>query len=375
MKLPILCTLMLAASLQATLPQFGQSSLSFGTVSTSSQSQQTVSLSNPGDQTLVLEFIEDSEGLLSIVPSQLSLAAGGSANVTVTFAPEHNLAYSGQLVAGGSEGAVQIPWSGSGDYPGSTWDSTYNLWGSALKSVLLNLVDDEDVVGYDSARALMFGTIDNVSGWVEGVYTGFMVQTSGIPDHTVMNTEHTWPQSYGAEGDARSDLHHLFPTKSSINSSRGNLPFGEVVSSSSGYPTGGADRGTNSSGIVVFEPRLQHKGDCARAVFYFALRWGNREGFLNLANQESVLRGWHTLDPPDSWEINRNNQINSYQDNLNPFVSQPGLLERIASFTGSADFPTQAEFALWPGIRLCFASVWLVRHMMVWCWRIRVLQV
>ncbi len=356
MKKSILFFLSLAAVLQAAPPQFGQSSISFGTVTTGASSQRSITLSNPGDEPLVLEFIEDSAGELSVSPSTLTLAAGGSASVTVSFSPEHNLAYSGMLVAGGSAGAAGIPWTGSGDYTGTTWDSTYNLWGSALKAQLLNLIDDESVIGYDNARAAMFGDIDNVNGWVEGVYTGFMLQTSGIPDHTVMNTEHTWPQSYGAEGDARSDLHHLFPSKSTINTSRGNLPFGEVVVSSSGYPQSGADRGTNSSGVLVFEPRLQHKGDCARAVFYFALRWGNRESFLNLANQETVLRGWHTLDPPDTWEINRNVEINSYQHNLNPFVAQPGLLDRIASFTGSADFATSAEFSLWPDDSLLLGS-------------------
>ena len=44
-----------------------------------------------------------------------------------------------------------------------------------------------------------------------------------------MNTEHTWPQSKGATGAAKSDLHHLFPTDSKANSIRGNHPFGIVT--------------------------------------------------------------------------------------------------------------------------------------------------
>jgi hypothetical protein len=188
----------------------------------------------------------------------------------------------------------------------------------------------------------MFSDLDNVNGWVECVYTGIDVQTTGIPDNTVMNTEHTWPQSYGAEGDARSDLHHLFPTDSGVNSSRGNLPFGEVVVSSSGYPIGGADRGTNAAGVTVFEPRDLHKGDCARAVMYFALRYGNLFGFLDMAAQENVLRAWHSFDPVSTKEINRNNDIAAIQVKRNPFIDQPGLLLRLASLSGSADIPATA---------------------------------
>jgi len=196
----------------------------------------------------------------------------------------------------------------------------------------------------------MFSDIDNVDGWVECVYTGFDVQTSGIPDNTVMNTEHTWPQSYGAEGDARSDLHHLFPTASNINSSRGNLPFGDVVVSSPGYPQGGADRGTNASGVTVFEPRDVHKGDCARAMMYFALRYGNLSGFLDMAGQETVLRAWHQGDPVSSKEINRNNDIAALQVKRNPFIDQPGLLLRLATLDGgNANLPAApAQAALFP---------------------------
>ena len=49
------------------------------------------------------------------------------------------------------------------------------------------------------------------------------------PTRRGVNTEHTWPQSKGARDEPlRSDMHHLFPVRDEVNSSRGNLPYGEV---------------------------------------------------------------------------------------------------------------------------------------------------
>ncbi len=53
-----------------------------------------------------------------------------------------------------------------------------------------------------------------------------------MPSHTVINVEHTWPQSRFNKSKSRSvqkaDLHHLFPTDSVANSTRGNHKFGDV---------------------------------------------------------------------------------------------------------------------------------------------------
>lgn len=325
-----------------TAPTFTESSLALGTVLTTGTGTATAHLTNTGSTPVVVERIQTHGGPFTCTPSSATLAAGQTLSITVQIQPPHNLAYTGWLSASGNWGATALALSASGDYPGTTWDATYNQSGTTLKNTLASLVNNQTVISYDAARLEMFSDLDNVNGWVECVYTGLDVQTTGIPDNTVMNTEHTWPQSYGAEGDARSDLHHLFPTDSGVNSSRGNLPFGEVVVSSSGYPIGGADRGTNAAGVTVFEPRDLHKGDCARAVMYFALRYGNLFGFLDMAAQENVLRAWHSFDPVSTKEINRNNDIAAIQVKRNPFIDQPGLLLRLASLSGSADIPATA---------------------------------
>ena len=42
-----------------------------------------------------------------------------------------------------------------------------------------------------------------------------------------------------------------------------------------------------------------------------------------------TLLDWHRNDPPDDFEMNRNNVIYEWQINRNPFIDQPDLVEYI----------------------------------------------
>ena len=90
------------------------------------------------------------------------------------------------------------------------------------------------VQGYDSARDILYGEIDNANGYVYCIYTDFSVQLNGSDPSTHlyengMNCEHVWPRSMGAEhSPMKSDMHHLRPCKSNINSTRGNKPYNEI---------------------------------------------------------------------------------------------------------------------------------------------------
>ena len=183
-------------------------------------------------------------------------------------------------------------------------------------------------ITYDRARREIFTDIDNDGGVVEGVYTGETVRTSMIPDPGSFNTEHTWPQSRGADtGDPESDLHHLFPVDATANKTRGNRRFGEVTRGVD-WSKGGSKAGQNSSGREVFEPRDSHKGDAARAMFYFAVVYQKDIP----AYEESVLRQWHKSDPPDSEERLRNQAVEKVQNSRNRFVDYPSLVGKIADF-------------------------------------------
>ncbi|PLX16588.1 MAG: hypothetical protein C0601_09870 [Candidatus Muiribacterium halophilum] len=143
-----------------------------------------------------------------------------------------------------------------------------------LKRKLHDLIDNQKAVGYNSARVYIFRDLYNKDGYVEGVYTGKTLKTNNVPNSNIMNTEHTWPQSHfsGSEASTKKcDLHHLYPTDSKANSRRSSFDFGEVDSIT--WQEGGSYLGYNTNGHMIFEPRDEHKGNVARAIFYFSVRY------------------------------------------------------------------------------------------------------
>ena len=151
--------------------------------------------------------------------------------------------------------------------------------------------------------------------------------------------EHTYCQSWwpvaGTSNPYYSDQHHLFPAdQPNVNGMRSNNPLGEVVTAS--YTFLECKLGNDATGKKVFEPRASHKGDAARALLYMALRYNGVTGYgdwtfnylnthyLAAQNQDvATLIKWHKQDPPDKWEIDRNNYVQSVQQNRNPLVDHP----------------------------------------------------
>lgn len=147
------------------------------------------------------------------------------------------------------------------------------------------------------------------------------------------NREHTWPQSFFNDNNPMvSDLHALFPEDADINGRRSNSPYDEVAS-----PTL-IDVFGNRSTTSVFEPRDDKKGDAARAIFYMDLRYAgeggepdlaltNNTGLLGTGNFLMAVRDtllqWHNDDPPDAWEVVRNDRVYDEQGNANPFIDHP----------------------------------------------------
>ena len=229
----------------------------------------------------------------------------------------------------------------------SYYDGITATSGSALKSQLKTLISTNTNTSYDGARAAMYSDIDNINNTVTCVYTGLEVahnygNTSAPSD---INTEHTYAQSWIEDYDtqnevtrAKADVHHLFPTDSGVNSSRGNLSFDDVNSVEYSYSeaTGYVSyRGTNGEAVTVFEPADQHKGDLARALLYMNVRYDlplappvPNNGPINV-NMLATLLEWHGQDPVDAAEITRNDEIHDYQGNRNPFVDYPEWVNAI----------------------------------------------
>jgi hypothetical protein len=137
-----------------------------------------------------------------------------------------------------------------------------------------------------------------------------------------------------------SDVNHLFPVDEPANSARSNYPFGPVVSGIT-WQNGGSKLGRNAANTIVFEPRDSHKGDVARVMFYFLLRYPSNYGTFMDATQEAALRLWYRSDPVSTKETLRCSAIAVYQGKRNPLVDHPEFIDRITYFRSST-VPTQS---------------------------------
>ncbi|MDW3652001.1 MAG: endonuclease [Bacteroidia bacterium] len=192
-------------------------------------------------------------------------------------------------------------------------------------------------LGYSTARGYMYGYIDNDNGTLTGVYSGYQLSwaygntgTNPAP----INAEHTVPQSFfGSAEPMRSDIHHLFPTYGNWNSTRSNYPFADIDDNTTtkwmyldqeqtSIPSSNIDFYSEYAN-QEFEPREDHKGDCARAIFYFYTMYPTQAGAIASVGDLNMLYQWHLQDPPDTDEIMRNISIETYQGNRNPFVDNP----------------------------------------------------
>jgi endonuclease I len=194
-------------------------------------------------------------------------------------------------------------------------------------------------LGYRGARKVLFGKLhleqSSQGYYVKDVYCRKEITSSRtnigpnkIPNSNIMNCEHTWPQSKFStrfsKDTQKSDLHHLYPTDSRANSVRGNYDFGNISSDEISNCSGSRSAGHGSR----FEPPSEHKGNVARALFYFSVRYQIQ---IN-SRQEAVLRDWHIQDPVDAEEIERNDGIYNVQNNRNPFIDFPHLVNTIKDF-------------------------------------------
>lgn len=271
---------------------------------------------------------------------------------------------------------------GSMFIPLGYYDSVEGLEGEALKSALNDIITDHTEYIYTAKNdidldvwellkitdedpanennLLMFYSgfsmpkecQDGSSIYPESCYLESDVE--GVP--LKWNREHVWSKSRGdfeiKEGTtsvlalgAHTDLHHLVPEESSMNSIKNNRMF-EDCNDGDDNNIEARSYGNYTCNIWSFEPRDEVKGDVARMLFYMAVRYEGEEGDmvdLELVNDpiedkdsklaeygdlDDLLR-WHLDDPVSEREIYRNQTIYSYQNNRNPFIDMPELVELI----------------------------------------------
>jgi hypothetical protein len=208
------------------------------------------------------------------------------------------------------------------------------------------------VTDYLKAKKYMFSVADNTGcgggPGVTGLYSQICAKGAtehgedykepgdangdGIVDSGGMNAEHSWPQSFfNKAAPMKSDLHHIFPTFITVNGMRGSEPF--AVVSHAVYQTNSGSK----LGSEGFEPCDAVKGDIARAILYFVVRYYDkniRDGVSYKdfwTSRVPMFLEWDRRDPPDANEKRRNDLIERYQSNRNPFVDDTTLAARIGA--------------------------------------------
>lgn len=203
------------------------------------------------------------------------------------------------------------------------------------------------VLDYANARDTLYASILSLEDdSLRCIYSGYTLYLDPAQDPTQyiyqngtslgMNTEHAYPQSKGAaDGNARSDMHHLFPARIPVNEARGDAPYKEIADAQTqkwfrgtqvltSIPTQGKDTYSEARPGIDFEPRESVKGDLARAVFYFYTVYRAQANAADPAYFESqrlTLCQWQKQDPADSAELIKTWRIAPYQDGKpNPFV-------------------------------------------------------
>ena len=244
--------------------------------------------------------------------------------------------------------------------PQSYYDQANNLSGDDLKEALHQIISNHVIFPYTSNSTDTWDILQesdqdpNENNNMILVYTG-RSQDKGYRDGSgnysqyengngtqsnSWNREHIWPKSHGfpdEDDNAYSDVHNLKPCDRSVNSSRGTKDFDF-----------GGNQHSEASDCLTdsdsWEPPDYVKGDISRILFYMVVRYDpgvdheNNTFDLELVdyttpnNTEPILGklssllDWHLSDPVDDFEINRNEIIFGFQENRNPFIDHPNLV-------------------------------------------------
>ena len=139
--------------------------------------------------------------------------------------------------------------------------------------------------------------------------------------------EHVFPKSLANptldtdEPSAGTDAHNLRAVDRQMNSSRSNRPY--IIGSGNARPI--------SNG---FYPGDEWIGDVARIIMYMYLRYETQcnpnDVVWNSTHTSSIeipdlLLQWNAQDPPNEFELVRNDIIEINQGNRNPFIDNPYL--------------------------------------------------
>ena len=216
---------------------------------------------------------------------------------------------------------------------GSTSSSAADIYASPLGTALHKLSDSKQTyeTTYNGTKSLfMYTDCENKdTSTISSFYSGKNMNSAW---GSGWNREHTWPNSKGLNGADENDIMMLRPTAESENGDRGNTAYGE----SSGY----YDPNRESNGTYNLH------GDIARLMLQHMIRWGNTSkmfGSTGVMESRDVLLKWMEEDPVDTWELGRNDAVQSFTGVRNVFVDYPELAFLLLGASVPAGYSTPSN--------------------------------
>lgn len=315
--------------------------IAYDTVITKTTTAKTFYVKNPTNKLVQITNVRTVTGKFYFNLTPFSINPNDSVLVTVYFKSPQNITHRDFLIFEDRGLNCSIIYYGlcTAKFSEAVYLPFQNLWDEALKTAIRTYTTTGYVtLGYNTARDYMFASIDKylTNDTIECVYSGTKIRAVNRTEaqNQGFNTEHTFPQSFFNSNDPMvSDLYHLYPTLDAPNSCRSNYDFNKVFTiTSPSCNVGGSKLGTDSTSEIVYEPRDKHKGNVARSLFYFSVKYNNISpgGYMD-TKQENRLRLWNYFDTVDVNENLRNNRIAVYEHVRNPFIDHPELIDRIVS--------------------------------------------
>ncbi len=277
----------------------------------------------------------------------------------------------------------------SAQIPAGYYDGTTGLTGYSLKSKLHDIISAKNInwhygdltnyynqtdldkyydYGPSNTTILLDMYSEIPTGPDSYEYTTANIIGSANAEGLGWNREHMMPQStFYSNYPMYSDLFYVVPTDARINQLRSNYPYG--IAGTTNYYTFTNSSKISNSAIPnyiytgrVYEPIDEFKGDVARSLLYFAVRYEGKLGTFNFNNSTNpasdtnpldgteerafapayiaMLIQWHNQDPVSQREIDRNNAVYNLQKNRNPFIDNPSWVNAIWGQTPDSVAPS-----------------------------------
>lgn len=185
-----------------------------------------------------------------------------------------------------------------------------------------------------------------------------------MPSETCIR-EQVWHGSHASfqKTNGGSDLHQVRPIDADVGAARSDYTMGNVRGVLPTYETSSvSDKAvlyySDADGLAEVNDAI--KGDVARILLYVYVCWQEPNLFEDAANPtlgegdtqndgvkviESLdtLLEWMALDPVDTWEMSRNDQVENVQGNRNVFIDYPELAWTLFGRSTPAAYPTPSD--------------------------------